>query len=117
MAVKLINNKAGSNGLVPTFVVLEAYFRMTEYDVPTPTMTQHAVDIKNGMKRLLRIRVKRQVEVALNQRIRPGLIVSVAYDLPLNLGLYVWREGNAGNGKRWTGLHKLLPIDKGTFKV
>ena len=42
MAVKAINDTAGPNGLVATLLVFGAYPRMTEYDAPTPTMTQRS---------------------------------------------------------------------------
>ncbi|SLM40545.1 hypothetical protein SS1G_12712 [Lasallia pustulata] len=52
---------------------------------------------------------------ALNQRNGPS--VSILHDLPLNLDVLVWREGNAGRSGRWTGLFKLLGIDGETCKV
>ena len=96
MAVKTINNTAGPNGLVPTLLVFGAYPRMTEYNAPTPTMTQRAAAIKSAMKEVQRIRAERQVADALNQRNGPGPIVFVVHDLSLNSDVLVWREGNAG---------------------
>lgn len=97
MAVKAINNIIGPNDLVPTFLVFEAYSRMSEFDSPIPTITQRAIAIKNAMKEVQRVRAERQVADALNQRNRPGPMVSVVYDLPLDSDVLVWQEGNVGH--------------------
>lgn len=117
MAAKAINDTAGPNGVVPTLLVFGAYPRMTEYDAPTPTMTQRAAAIKNAMKELQRIRAKRQVVDALNPRNGPGPIVSVVHDRPLDSDVLVWREVNAEHDWRWAGPFKLLAIDKEACKV
>ena len=39
MAVKAVNDTAGPNSLVPTFLVFGAYLYMTEFDAPTPIIT------------------------------------------------------------------------------
>ncbi len=105
IAVEAINNTAGPNGLVPTFLVFEAYPHMSKYDSPTPTMTQRDAAIKNTMKEVQRVRAERQV------------IVSVVHDLLLNSEVLVLREGNAGHSEKWNGPFKLLVIDKETCKV
>ena len=38
MAVKAINNTAGSNSLVPTFLIFRAYSCMSEFDAPISTI-------------------------------------------------------------------------------
>ncbi len=58
MAVKAINDTASHNGLMPTFLVIEAYLCMSKYNSPTPTMTQRAAVLKNAMKEVQRIRVE-----------------------------------------------------------
>jgi len=39
MAVKAVNNTAGPNGLVPTFLVYGAYLRMSKLDPPALSVT------------------------------------------------------------------------------
>ena len=46
-----------------------------------------------------------------------GPSVTTIHDLPLNLDIFIWREGNIGQSGRWTGLFKLLGIDRKTYKV
>ncbi len=117
MAVKAINDTAGPNGLVPTLLVFGAYPRMSEFDSPTPTITQRATAIKNAMKEVRKVRAERQVADALNQRNGPGPMVSVVHDLPLDSDVLVWREGNVGHSGKWTGPYKLLAIENETCKV
>ncbi len=59
MAVKVINDTTGPNGLVPTLLVFGAYLRISEFDSPTPTITQRAIAIKNAMKEVQRVRAER----------------------------------------------------------
>lgn len=59
MTVKTVSNTAGPNSLVPTFLVFGAYLCMTEFDAPTPTITQCIKAIKNVMKKVQKIRVER----------------------------------------------------------
>ncbi len=117
MAVKAINDTADSHSLFPTFLIFRAYPCMTEYDSPTPTMSQRAAAIKIAMKEVQRIWAKRQMADAFNQRNRPAPILSVVHNLLLNSNVLVWREGNAGHSGEWTGLFKLLDIDKEVCKM
>ena len=94
MVVKTINDTAGLNGLVPTFLVFGAYSRMSEFDSPIPTITQRATAIKNTMKEVQKVKAKKQITDALNQRNRSGLMVSVVHNLPLDSNVLVWRESN-----------------------
>ena len=89
IAVKEINDTAGPNSLVSTLLVFGAYSHMSKYDSPTPTMTQLAKAIKNTMIKMQIVRAERQVVDAINQRNRPGPIVSVIHYLPLNLDVLV----------------------------
>ena len=43
MAVKAVNDTAGPDGLVPTLLVFGAYPRMSELDLPAPSITQRAI--------------------------------------------------------------------------
>ena len=115
MAVKATNDTAGLDGLVPTLLVFGAYPRMSELDPPAPSITQRAAAIKKAMEEIARIRARKQVNDALNQRNGPS--VTTIHDLPLNSDVLVWREGNTGQSGRWTGPFKLLGIDGETCKV
>ena len=58
MAVKAINNTAGPNGLVPTFLVYGAYLRMGKLDPPTPSITERAAAIRKAMAEIVKLRAK-----------------------------------------------------------
>jgi len=66
MAVKAANNTASLDGLVPTLLVFGAYPCISELDPPAPSITQRAAAIKKAMEEIVRIRVKKQVNNALN---------------------------------------------------
>ena len=82
MAFKAINDSVGPDGLIPTLLVYGAYPRMSEYDTPTPTITQRASAIKKAMTEIQRLRAKRQVTDALNTRNGPN--TDNIYNLELN---------------------------------
>jgi hypothetical protein len=68
MAVKAINDTAGPNGLVLTLLVFGSYPRMTIID-PIYTMIQEqSKAIKNAIKLVAELYIKRQISNALNQR-------------------------------------------------
>src|SRR6266516_285391 len=115
MAVKAVNDTAGPDGLVPTLLVFGAYPRMSELDPPAPSITLRATAIRKAMEEVSKIRAKRQVEDALNQRNGPS--VGGIHELPLNSDVLVWREGNTGQSGKWTGPFKLLEVDRETCKV
>ncbi|SLM34183.1 integrase core domain protein [Lasallia pustulata] len=115
MAVKAVNDTAGPNGLMPTLLVFGAYPQIHELDPPAPIFSQRAMAIRKAMEEVRRIRAERQVTDALNQR--NGISVSLLHNLPLNLDVLVWREGNAVRSGRWTGPFKLLGVDGETCKV
>ena len=100
MVVKVINDTAGPNGLVPIFLVFGAYPCISKYDAPTSTITQPAAAIKNAMKEVQRVIAERQVADALNQRNGPEPIISVVHDLPLNSDVLVCQEGNARHSEK-----------------
>ena len=115
MAVKAVNDTAGPDGLVPTLPVFGAYPRMTESDPPTPSIIQRATAIRRAMDEIAKIRAKRQINDALNQRNGPS--VMPIHDVPLNSPVLVWREGNAGHSGKWTGPFPLLGINRETCHV
>ena len=115
IAVKVVNNTAGSNGLVPTLLVFGAYPRMHSMDPPTPTIIQRATVIEKAMEQVRKIRAESQVIDAINTR--NGPLVDLVYDLPVNSDVLVWREDNAGRTGKWTGPFKLLGIEGKTCKI
>jgi hypothetical protein len=106
MAVKAVNDTSGPDSLVPTLLVFGAYPRITEFNPPTQSTTQRATAIKKGMEEVSRIRAKTQINKALNERNGPS--VTDIHDLPLNSPVLVWREGNTGRSRYWTGPYPLL---------
>lgn len=84
IAIKVINNTAGPNGLVPTLFVFEAYPCMSEFDSSTPIITQRATAIKNIIKEVQNVRAERQVVDTVNKKNRPGPMVSIMHDLPFD---------------------------------
>ena len=93
MAVKTINDTAGANGLVPTFLVFGAYPRMHHLDPPAPSIIQRAAAISKAMSEVKKIMAEKQVRDALNTKNDP--IVNHLHDLPINSEILVWRESNA----------------------
>jgi hypothetical protein len=50
MAVKAVNDTAGSDGIVPTLLVFGTYPRMSELNPLTATIAQRALAIKTAMQ-------------------------------------------------------------------
>jgi hypothetical protein len=110
MAFKAINDTAGPDGIVPTLLVFGAYPRLVESDAPSPTVSHRATVLKKAMEEVRKLRAKRQVNDALNQRNGPS--TSAIKDLPLNSDVLVWRETPGNKTGRWTGPFTLLGTDK-----
>ena len=94
MAVKAANNTARPDGLVPTLLIFGAYPQISELDPPAPSITQRAAAIKKAIEEIARIRAKKQINNALNQRNGPS--ITTIHNLPLNSDVLIWREGNIG---------------------
>lgn len=112
MAVKSVNDTAGSDGLFPTLLVFGAYHQMSLFNAPSPTIIQRSAAIEKAMKEIRILQAERQVIDGLRQRI--GSNTSVLYDLPLNSDVLVWRRGMTGRQGTWSGPYKLLGLDKET---
>ncbi len=67
------------------------------------------------MGEVKKIRAERQVADALNTRNGPN--TAAVHDLPLNAQVLVWREGNTGQSRGWTGPYNLLNVDGETCTV
>jgi hypothetical protein len=90
MAVKVINDSAGPNGIVPILLVFGAYPRLTKIDPPSPLVTKRAEAICAATKEVRRLYTERQVKDALV--IRNGPNTKNTLDLPLQSDVCVWRE-------------------------
>ena len=110
MAFKAINDTAGPDGIVPTLLVFGAYPRLVESDAPSQTVSHRATVLKKAMEEVRKLRAKRQVNDALNQRNGPSTLA--IKDLPLNSDVLVWRETPGNKTGQWTGPFTLLGTDK-----
>ncbi|KAI0997579.1 hypothetical protein K3495_g10609 [Podosphaera aphanis] len=104
MAVKAVNDTAGSNGLVPTLPVFGSYPRLADLDPSSLIVSQRAAVIKSAMQELRRCYAARQFNDAL--RMRKGHNLLDLPNLPFDSEVLVWRENN-----KWAGLFRLLAID------
>ncbi|KAI0999080.1 hypothetical protein K3495_g9116 [Podosphaera aphanis] len=68
MAVKVVNETAEPDGLVPTLLVFGAYPRITESDPPAASIYDRAIAIKTAMKEVCKIHAREQVRTALSMR-------------------------------------------------
>jgi hypothetical protein len=87
MTVKAVNDTAGLNSLVLTLLVFSVYSQISTLDPPKPTVTQRATVVRKAMTEVAKIRAKRQVNNALNQR--NSLLIKAIYNLPLNSDVFV----------------------------
>jgi hypothetical protein len=82
MSFKATNDSVGPDGLVPTLLVYGAYPRITEYDPPSPTITQRAQAIRTAMDEIRELSAQKVVQDALNTRNGPNTFDFA--ELPLN---------------------------------
>ena len=59
MAVKVANNMAGPNGLVPTLFVFGAYPQINELNLLTHFITQQTATIKKTIEKIVKIKAKK----------------------------------------------------------
>jgi hypothetical protein len=81
MTVKIINDLAGPDGIVLILLVFSVYSRLTEIDLPSPSVTKRAEAICAATKEVRRFYAERQVKDVL--AIRNGLNTKNTLDLPL----------------------------------
>jgi hypothetical protein len=81
MAVKAVNDSAGPDEIVLTLLVFGLYPRMTEMDLPSPTIAKRAEAICAVTKEVRRLYAKQQVSDAL--AIRNGPNTMATGELPL----------------------------------
>jgi len=82
MAVKAVNDTAGPDGLVLTLLVYGAYPRMSNLDLPAPSVIDRAAVVQKAIAEIVKLRVKQTVNSALYYR--NGLDTTPIHDLPLN---------------------------------
>ena len=58
MAVKAVNNTTGLDRLVPTFLVYGAYLRISNLDLPAPSITERAAVIRKAMAKIVKLWAK-----------------------------------------------------------
>ena len=93
MAVKVINNTTGFNGLVLTLLIYGAYLRIGKLDPPAPSITDRAAAIWKAMAEIVKLRAKQAVSNALYHRNGPN--ITLVYNLPLNSKVFIWyKSGN-----------------------
>jgi hypothetical protein len=90
MTVKVINDSAGPDSIVPTLLVFSAYPQLTEIDPPSSLVIKRAEAIYTATKEVRRLYAKRRVKDALV--IRNGLNTKNTLDLPLQSDVRVWRK-------------------------
>ena len=108
MVFKVFNNTTSLNGLVPTLLVFGVYPQMAELDILLPTVTQCANAVKKAIVEICKLYMEWQVTDILNVRNRPK--IDTVYNLPPNLLVLVWREGNIGYLGYWNGPFTLLTV-------
>ena len=55
MAIKAINNTAGSDGLVPTLLVYKAYPKISKLDPPALSITEQVAAIQKAMTEIVKL--------------------------------------------------------------
>jgi hypothetical protein len=109
MALKCCNDSAGPNGLVPTLLVYGSYPRLSEYDPPSPSITERSAAIKKAMDEIAKERNKRQVADAIATR--NGLDTSAVHNLQINSLVLVWRDKTAPKKGSWKVPFNMTEMD------
>ena len=55
MAVKAVNDTAGLDRLVPTFLVYRAYLRISNLDPPAPSITEQTAAIQKVIVKIVKL--------------------------------------------------------------
>jgi hypothetical protein len=103
MAVKAVNDTAGSDGLISTLLVFEVYPRISHDSPPSPTITKRAKAIRKAMAEMRKLTASRQVSAALNARNGPDPVARDPMKLLLQNEMRIWRKN-----KEWQSLYKVL---------
>ena len=84
-----ISDTAGPDRIVPTLLVFGAFPRMSEFDAPSPTVSQRSAVLAKATVEICKLQSTRQMNEALYQRNGPAPVIQ---DLPLNTQVLVYRE-------------------------
>lgn len=87
MIIKIINDTAEYNGLVPTLLVFKTFPRITNDDISTLFIIKRAKIIKMTMNKITKLHAKRQVNDTLYQRNDPQIMR--IHDTPINSPILV----------------------------
>ena len=90
MAVKAINNTAGLDKLVPTFLVYRAYLRISNLNPSAPFIIEQAAIIQKAMAEIVKLRAKQTINNALHYRNGPN--TTLVYNLLLNSKVLIQRK-------------------------
>jgi hypothetical protein len=101
MAVKAVNDTAGHDGFIPTFLMFETYPRLSPLLPLLPSLIVRANAVRKAMAEVRKPKARRQITDALFQRNGPS--VAEVKQLPLQNKIRVWRESGS-----WTGSYRLL---------
>jgi hypothetical protein len=97
MTFKALNDFAEFNELILTLLVFGTYFRMTEMNAFSSTITQRFVAMRKIMNEVRKLIAVRQVNDALNIRNDSSSILIHA--LSLNSDVLVYRENNSNQSE------------------
>jgi hypothetical protein len=92
MAVKVVNNTTGSDGLIPILLVFKAYPRISHNSPSSPIITKRAKAIRKTMAEVRKLTVSRQMSAALNACNGPDPAARDPMKLPLQNEMRVWRK-------------------------
>ena len=81
IAVKVINDLVGPDGIIPTLLVFGAYPQLTKIDPLSPLVTKRVEAICAATKEVHCLYAERQVKDALDMRNSPD--TKITLDLPL----------------------------------
>jgi hypothetical protein len=101
IAVKAVNDTAGHDGLIPTFLIFGIYPRLSPSSPPSPSLIIRANAMRKTMAEVRKLKARRQMTDALFQRNGPS--VAKVKQLLLQSKVRVWRESGG-----WIGPHRLL---------
>ena len=104
MVVKAINNLAGLDRIIPTFLVFGAYPQITKIDALLLFVIKRAEAIRVAIKEVYYLQTEHQVKDMLVIRNGPNTISTLS--LPILSEVYVWREKDG-----WNKPYKLLAIN------
>jgi hypothetical protein len=90
MAVKVINDLAGPDGIVPTLLVFSVYSQLTKIDPSSSLVIKRTKAICVATKKVRRLYTERQVKNVLIIRNSPD--IKNTLDLLLQSDVRVWRE-------------------------